>query len=87
VLIRSSVDLPSQVRLDWMLRRVSALPALNVAAYASSDVHVSWTMTPSVELFVTGRNLHDAHHREFPSTDQGDAEVRRTLLAGVRWTR
>jgi iron complex outermembrane receptor protein len=85
--LRASLDLPGRVGVDWMWRRVSALPAIGVSAYATSDLRVSWALTPAVELFAIGGNLHDEHHREFPSTDTGDAEIRRAVTIGMRWTR
>lgn len=82
----SSVDLPGQVELDWLFRYVSALTAEGgVPAYATSDLRLGWFATSRLELSLVGKDLHDAHHLEFPGGSGGNVEVRRSVFGRVTW--
>jgi iron complex outermembrane receptor protein len=63
--LRSSHDLPANMQLDWMLRRVGSLPHPQVPSYHELDAQWSWRATPFVELALIGRNLLHRSHAEF----------------------
>jgi hypothetical protein len=81
--LHASVDLPASVMVDWLWRRVSALPAGPVPGHATSDVRVGWQPHPSVELFVVGKNLHQPRHVEWT----GSVRIERAAFAGVTFRR
>jgi iron complex outermembrane receptor protein len=87
--VQATVDVNPQGRasLEWSFRHVSALPVLRVPAYSTSNVTVTITMNPRLALVVSGRNLHDATHVEFPEGANGLIGIRRSIYAGFRWTR
>lgn len=84
--LQSSVDLPADVELDWLLRFVSKLPHESVPAYATSDVRLGWHVNRGLELAVVGRNLHHAHHFEFSAGPTG-TQIQRAVYAQVTWRR
>jgi iron complex outermembrane receptor protein len=84
VQVTTAVQLPGRVEVGWFLRSRSALPDLDLAGYATSNVHVEWVMRDGWRLFVTGRNLHQASHAEFDDGANGTFEVRRSVLVGLR---
>jgi iron complex outermembrane receptor protein len=82
-----SADLAARWELDWLLRAVSALGRGAVPAYATSDIRVGFRLTPDLDVSVVGRNLHQAHHLEFPAGSVGDVEVEREVFLKVTWGR
>jgi iron complex outermembrane receptor protein len=83
--LRSSMDLPHDVKLDLGLRNVAALPDPAVPAYVEFDARVAWTVWNGVELSVAGFNLLQDRHPEFATTS-GVNEVPRSFYASVGWT-
>jgi iron complex outermembrane receptor protein len=83
----ASINLPARTTVGWFFRRVSALPALAVPAYATSNVTIQVALNRELSLFVTGRNLHEATHVEFTEGGNGLIGIRRSVYAGLRWTR
>jgi iron complex outermembrane receptor protein len=63
--LRTSFDLPADMKFDLNLRWVGAVPAYAVAAYFEADVRFAWEIKPGFELAVTGQNLIHAQHNEF----------------------
>jgi iron complex outermembrane receptor protein len=81
--LRSSFDLPREVRLDAAIFHVSELSGGHVPAYTSVDARLAFRPVRALELAVVGHNLLDPHHPEFG----GGAEVERSLYgqATLRW--
>ena len=84
--LQSSVDLPGGWSLDALARHVSELPAGPVPAYTTADVRLSWQVTPQLELAVSGQDLADDRHVEWPSAG-GNIGIRRSVFAGLTWRR
>jgi iron complex outermembrane receptor protein len=84
-LLRWAIDLPGAFELDWMVRAVGALPAVNVPAYATSDVRLGWTLRERLTFEVVGRNLPQASHREFTGGTAGQVGIQRGVYAGATW--
>lgn len=64
-----------QHHLNLKLRHVAALPQPSVSAYTSLDMHYAWKMNKQLEFAVSGRNLLDAKHEEFPLNSSGNLQV------------
>jgi hypothetical protein len=62
---------------------VSNLSAGPVPAYATSNARVAWRPRADVELALTGNNLHQAHHLEWPTGGGPNVLIERTVFAGV----
>jgi iron complex outermembrane receptor protein len=73
--------------LEWSFRHVSSLPVLRVPAYSTSNLTLAVTMNPRLAVVVSGRNLHEPAHVEFPEGSNGPIGIRRSIYAGLRWTR
>jgi hypothetical protein len=84
VLVQSSLDLPSAVYVDWILRYVSELPAGPVPDYSTSTVRIAWRATPQVEVAVVGRDLHDAERLEWAD---GGRRLGRSAYVALTWRR
>lgn len=85
--VATTLHLPGRVRVDWFLRALSGLPALNVKGYSTSNATIDWAITNQTSLYVQGRNLHQAGHAEFSDGANGTFQIQRALLVGVKWTR
>jgi len=79
-MLRSSVDLTANLKLDATLRYVSSLPDPAVPAYTELNMQLAWRLSPRVDVALAGFNLLHAHHEEFaPPADL----VGRSVLASV----
>jgi iron complex outermembrane receptor protein len=83
--LRNTVDLPRGVALDWHLRHVSELPDLEISSYTTADARLAWSFLEDAEIEVVGRNLHDAHHAEWPGDNGAAVEIQRSWLVGLTW--
>jgi iron complex outermembrane receptor protein len=83
--VQSYLDLPGRFQLDAFFRYASSLPAASqlvagqdTPAYATVDARVAW-QGQRFEVSLVGRNLVQAHHREFP----GGTEVERAVYGKI----
>lgn len=83
----ATFNLPGETTLDWSFRYVSALPAVAVPGYATSNVTVRVALNRQLSVLVSGRNLHEATHAEFSDGGNGLIGIRRSVFVGLRWTR
>jgi iron complex outermembrane receptor protein len=67
-MLRSLMDLPRHVQLDFALRYVDSLPARDVHAYVTGDVRVGWRATDKLDISAVGQNLFDSQHPEWHPT-------------------
>jgi iron complex outermembrane receptor protein len=77
--LRSSHDIGSTMQLDLMLRHVGSLPQPVVKAYTELDVQFQWSVTPAVDLALTGNNLLHRRHAEFGAL-AGASQYERSLM-------
>jgi iron complex outermembrane receptor protein len=87
VQVRSSLDLPKEVALDWFFRYVSALPAGPIPEYGTSNLRLAWPIGTGFELAVVGENLHRRRHVEWPSGAGANAQVERSVYVNLTWRR
>jgi iron complex outermembrane receptor protein len=81
--IRSSLDLPREVEVDAMLRRVAALPNPRVPAYTELTIRGGWHVTPQVELAITGEDLLHGQHPESGPDTPARVEWERSIRGGI----
>jgi iron complex outermembrane receptor protein len=79
IALRSELRLPARFELDGVMRFVDDI-AGPVGGYLTFDARLAWTWRSHVEISIVGRDLADAHHREFP----GGTEVERSVFGQVR---
>lgn len=80
----SSMDLSHNLTFDAALRYTGALPDPALRAYYDLTARVAWRVSKALELAISGSNLLNARHLEYP-TPSGE-EIRRAGLIGLRWT-
>ena len=85
--LQSLFDLPHATEFDFDYRFVSRLPAQKVLAYQTMDLHASWMPVKSLRFTVAARNLLQPHHHEFAGDNDNPVGIRRTVSAGITWTR
>lgn len=85
--VATTLHLPGGVRVDWFLRSLSGLPALNLKGYTTSNATVDWALNPQTAVYVQGRNLHQAGHPEFTDGANGTFQIQRAFVVGLRWSR
>jgi iron complex outermembrane recepter protein len=81
--LTSSMDLGRNVTFDASLRYVSALPDPALPGYYNMNARIGWRAFRSLELSVTGSNLLDARHLEFPAP-YGE-EISRSVIVQAQW--
>ena len=80
----SSMDLGHELTFDADFRYVGALPDPALRAYCALTARVAWHVSKTLELAVSGSNLLNARHLEYPAPS--GEEIRRAGLFGLRWT-
>lgn len=81
--LTSSMDLARNLTFDASLRYVSALPDPALPGYYNMDARLGWRAMRSLELSVTGSNLLNARHLEFPAP-YGE-EISRSVIVQAQW--
>ncbi|HZZ31747.1 MAG TPA: TonB-dependent receptor [Phenylobacterium sp.] len=79
--LKSSIDLGRRFTLDGDLRYVGALPGGGVPAYVELNSRLGWNITDRLLFAVSGRNLLQAQHVEYP----GGVAIQRTVSADLQW--
>lgn len=77
------MNLGRDVTFDADLRYVDALPNPSVPAYAELGARVGWNATQRVQLSLSGFNLLNDRHQEFPAPRNNPAT--RSVFAEVKW--
>jgi iron complex outermembrane receptor protein len=80
--IRSSMELGRSMTFDASLQHVSALPDPISPGYYDLTARLAWRVSRNVDLSLSGFNLTDARHVEFP----GAEEISRSFIAEARVT-
>jgi iron complex outermembrane recepter protein len=81
--VTSSMDLGHDLTFDASLRYVSALPDPALPGYYNMNARVGWRALRSLELSVTGSNLLNSRHLEFPAP-YGE-EISRSVIVQAQW--
>jgi iron complex outermembrane receptor protein len=81
--LTSSMDLPHHLTFDASLRYVGALPDPALQEYYDLTARLGWRVSQALEISLTGFNLLDATHAEYPA-DNGE-EIKRSVIAEARW--
>ncbi|HEY4973338.1 MAG TPA: TonB-dependent receptor, partial [Steroidobacteraceae bacterium] len=83
--LTSSMDLGANVTFDASLRYVAALPDPALPSYYDMSARIGWRASKSLELSVTGTNLLNARHYEFPAAAGGE-QITRGVIAQGEWS-
>jgi iron complex outermembrane receptor protein len=84
VLLTSSADLRANLTLDATLRYVDELPEPALDSYYELSASLAWHATSNLNLSVSGQNLLNHRHIEYPATS--GEYIRRGIFALARWT-
>jgi iron complex outermembrane receptor protein len=91
VSIRSTMNLARDWLLNLDLRNIGALPNPASPSYTELNARIGWTVSPSVEISLTGSNLIHPHHLEFGTTSAPlqlgatGVETGRSVFIDGRW--
>ncbi|WP_288352792.1 TonB-dependent receptor [uncultured Marinobacter sp.] len=66
--LRSYYNFAPHWELDTLIYYTDDLGAMEVKGYARLDVRLGWNPLPQFQLSIGGKNLLEAHHREFDRT-------------------
>ncbi|HET9693508.1 MAG TPA: hypothetical protein VFP48_03920, partial [Steroidobacteraceae bacterium] len=69
--------------LDATLRHVGALPEPELDSYQELNVTIGWRALPDLDLSLSGFNLLESRHLEYPAPSGN--YVGRAVLAQARW--
>ena len=81
--LKSSMNLGREVTFDTDLRYVGPLPNPRVPSYVELNGRVGWNVSERVQLSLSGFNLLNGHHQEFPAPQANP--VQRSFFAGLQW--
>jgi iron complex outermembrane receptor protein len=73
------MDLGTQLTLDATFRYVGALPQPHLNAYVELETFASYRVSRSLDLSISGFNLLQARHLEYP--DPSGEYIRRLVMA------
>jgi iron complex outermembrane receptor protein len=83
--IRSYLDLPRGLAVDWFFRHVAERPHPAVAAYSELDLRFGWLARSGWELSLVGQNLLHDRHPELGSNQPIRYEFQRGFHARSVW--
>lgn len=83
--LRSFWDLNDQWQLDFWLRYVSELPAIDFDGYVELDARLNWRIRSDMDVSLIGQNLLDSHHPEQIAEylDTKPTEIQRAVYGKV----
>ncbi len=87
VVVQSLFKLPGRIEFNQTYRYASSLPAQAVGAYSTADSRFAWQLRKGIEFSLTGRNLLQPHHDEFGRSPGPLVGTKRSVYAGITWTR
>jgi iron complex outermembrane receptor protein len=79
--LKSSIDIGHKVTFDAFLRYVNELPDPQLDEDFQLSVRVAWNLSTSLQLSLTGFNLLDEQHVEYPM----GTYIPRSFFAEIRW--
>jgi iron complex outermembrane receptor protein len=85
--LRSMMDLPNDLELDWWLRYVDSLDSMDVGSYATLDLRLGWQPSEDFELSLVGQNLFESDTPQFGSSlvSAEATRVQRGVYAKATW--
>lgn len=83
----SDFNVSSTMDLNLTYRFVSALSALNINSYSTGDARFGWWVRPYLRLSVSGRNLFQPRHYEYPSDPGPNVAIKRSVFFQIYWRR
>jgi len=81
--LKSSMDLGSSITFDAFVRYVNDLPQPALQDYYEVSARIGWRVTEKLELSLSGFNLLDERHFEYPAPIGG--AIRRSVYAEARY--
>lgn len=84
LLLRSSMDLASRLRLDGGFRYIAEIANQQLPAYAELNVRLTWQPTAALDLSIVGQNLLHERHAEF-GTPTARREIERGVYGMAQW--
>jgi iron complex outermembrane receptor protein len=82
-LLTSSLDLGPNITVDTTLRYVDSLPSPHLDSYLELSAAIGWHAWERLDLALTGANLLDSRHLEYPTTN--GEYIRRSVMLQGRW--
>ena len=85
VQVQSTLTVFRGTELSGASRYVSPLAARAVDVSDSDDCRSAWTISPTLDGYVTGRNLLEPHHIQFPDSPEPAMGIARSASVGLVW--
>jgi iron complex outermembrane receptor protein len=82
-LLTSALDIGAFLSLETTLRYVDELPNPQLDAYYELSASLLWNALPNLDVSVSGFNLLNDSHQEYPSPS--GEYIRRSVIAEARW--
>ena len=84
--VRSFINLGRSFEWDQTLGYTGALAVGNIPGYVRLDVRVGWRMGEFTEFSITGKNLLEPRHAEFPDSQLIDHMLdQRSIFGKITW--
>ena len=84
--LRGSWNTGRTLEVNAGLRFVDRLPGIGIDRYFGLDCRIGWNVRRNTEIYIAGRDLIGAGHREFDEQPSpfGSTVVQKSVVAGVR---
>jgi iron complex outermembrane receptor protein len=83
--LRSYLDLPGEIELDFLFRAIGELAGGRTPAYQELDMRLGWQPSPRVTLSLIGRDLLHARHTELRGGAGQPRFFQREALGRITW--
>lgn len=84
---QSYLDLKGHLDFSQIFRYVSILGTGKIPGYETADLRLAWHPVAHLEFAVTGQNLMQPHHPEYPLDPLGLVGIKRNIYAAITWRR
>ena len=81
--LRTSLDLPRRMEVDFRWRSIGALPHPHVPGYSEAAARIGWRATQNFEVALIGEDLVHAQHAEFNPVAAGFEEFQRSVRVAL----
>ena len=81
--LRTALDLPRRMEVDFRWRTVGTLPHPHVPGYSEAAARIGWRATQHLDVALIGEDLLHAQHPEFNPVAAGFEEFQRSVRVAL----
>lgn len=86
-LAQSAFDFGKKFKVDLSYRYISALGGIGIPSYSTADARLAWQLHGALELSLSGQNLLQPQHFEYPADAGPNVAIKRSAYLQLTWTK